>query len=152
RTGRRALQVAFGLGIAGLSLWLVLSTTVPADAAAAISRADWRWLAAAVLLYALDLAIRLLRWRCLLQHLVRLPYGAFARVLVVGYGVNVLLPARLGELFRVEYFKRTHGVARAWGISSILIERMIDGASVVICLIVGLLLAGTAPEESLLVL
>jgi uncharacterized protein (TIRG00374 family) len=152
RLGPHALKIAIGLVLAVAFLWLALHTTAPAAAAAAIVQTDMRWLAVAILLYGLDLAVRVLRWRCLLEHLVHLPYGAFARVLVVGYGVNLLLPARLGELFRVEYFKRSHGVARAWGLSSVLIERMLDGATVVACLCAGLLLAERAPDESLLAL
>ena len=58
--------------------------------------------------------LRALRWRCLLAHLVKLSYGTFARVTVIGHGMNLLLPARLGELFRMETFKRKYGVARAW--------------------------------------
>jgi uncharacterized protein (TIRG00374 family) len=149
---KRAIQVAIGLGIAALFLWLALRTSVPANAADAIMHADARWLAAAVLLYAFDLALRVLRWRILLEHLVRIPYGSFARVLIVGYGVNVLLPARLGELFRVEYFKRMYDVPRAWGISSVLVERLLDGGAVIACLIAGLMLARSAVDEQLMLL
>jgi glycosyltransferase 2 family protein len=149
---KRAMHVLIGLGLAGLFLWLALRTTVPANAADAIMHADRRWLAAAVVLYALDLSIRVLRWRILLEHLVKIPYGSFARVLIVGYGVNVLLPARLGELFRVEYFKRIYDVPRAWGISSVLIERLLDGGAVITCLFAGLWLARSKVHEHLLAL
>jgi glycosyltransferase 2 family protein len=149
---KRAINVALGLGLAAICLWLALHTSVPANALEAILHADGRWLAAAVLLYALDLAIRVLRWRTLLEHLVRIPYGSFARVLIVGYGVNVLLPARLGELFRVEYFKRMYEVPRAWGFSSVLVERLLDGGAVVACLFAGLVLARAEVDDHLLML
>jgi glycosyltransferase 2 family protein len=149
---RTALQAAFGLAIGGICAWLTLSHAVPAAAVDVMAQADFGWLGVAALLYATDLALRVLRWRCLLGHLVRLPYGAFARVLIVGHGVNVLLPVRLGELFRVERFKRGYGVARAWSMSSIMIERMLDVVTVAVCLSAGLSLAAVPPDAMLIAL
>lgn len=149
---RQTAQATFGIALGGLCAWLTLSHAVPADAVDAMKGADPRWLGAAALLHAAALALRVLRWRCLLGHLVRLPYGAFARVLVIGFGVNLLLPVRLGELYRVESFKRRYGVARAWSMSSIMIERMLDIVTVVVGLSAGLALAGRPPEELLLAL
>jgi hypothetical protein len=44
-----------------------------------------------------------------------------ARALLVGYGLNAIMPARLGELFRAEFFKKTYGLSRVWGLTSIVI-------------------------------
>ena len=54
------------------------------------------------------------------------------------------MPARLGELFRAEYFKKSFGLSRVWALTSIVIERLFDGLTVVICLGFGLLLAAAA--------
>jgi hypothetical protein len=43
------------------------------------------------------------------------------------------MPARLGELFRAEFFKTTFGLSRSWGLSSIVIERLFDGMTVICC-------------------
>ena len=69
------------------------------------------------------------------------PTGLVARALVVGYGLNTIMPARLGELFRAEFFKKTFGLSRVWALTSIVIERLFDGLAVVACLGVGLFLA-----------
>lgn len=151
-TRRKLAHVALGVAVGGSFAWLALYQTVPQDAAEAIARVDPHWLGAAAAFYALGLALRVLRWRCLLGHLVHLPYGAFARVLIVGHGVNVLMPARLGELFRVEYFKRSYGVARAWSMSSVMIERMLDLMTVVVCLSAGLSLSGMRADNMLVAL
>jgi len=58
------------------------------------------------------------------------------------------MPARLGELFRAEYFKRTFGLSRSWGLSSIVIERLFDGMTVICCLGVGLLFAAAARQNA----
>jgi len=72
--------------------------------------------------------------------------------LLVGYGLNTVMPARLGELFRAEFFKKTYGLSRVWGLTSIVIERLFDGITVVCCLGVGLLFAAAAkPNAGLLI-
>jgi uncharacterized protein (TIRG00374 family) len=145
-------HVAIGLAVGAVFAWLTLQHAVSEAAVAAITRAQPEWLALAALLYALALAVRVLRWRTLLSHLVPLSYGTFARALVVGHGINLLLPTRLGELFRIETFKRKYGVARAWSGSSIMIERMLDIVTVVVCLSTGLLLSVEPPDRLLIAL
>jgi hypothetical protein len=62
------------------------------------------------------------------------------------------MPARLGELFRAEFFKKTYGLSRVWGLTSIVIERLFDGIMVICCLGVGLLFAAAAkPNAGLLI-
>jgi hypothetical protein len=62
------------------------------------------------------------------------------------------MPARLGELFRAEFFKKTFGLSRVWGLTSIVIERLFDGITVVCCLGFGLLFAAAArPNAGLLI-
>ena len=62
------------------------------------------------------------------------------------------MPARLGELFHAEFFKKTFGLPRVWGLTSIVIERLFDGITVICCLGVGLLLATAAkPNAGLLI-
>jgi glycosyltransferase 2 family protein len=99
------------------------------------------WLAAAGLAYAADLALRAWRWRLILQPTAAVPYRIVARVLVVGYGLNVIMPARLGELFRAEFFKKTYGLPRVPVLTSIVVERLFDGLAVVGCLAAGLVIA-----------
>ena len=62
------------------------------------------------------------------------------------------MPARLGELFRAEFFKKIYGLSRVWGLTSIVIERLFDGITVICCLGVGLLFAAAArPNAGLLI-
>ncbi|HEX2114321.1 MAG TPA: lysylphosphatidylglycerol synthase transmembrane domain-containing protein [Alphaproteobacteria bacterium] len=149
---RWVFHTAFGLAIGAVTAWLTLRQAVPEAAIEAIMRVDPAWLAAAIPLYALALATRVLRWRTLLGHLTTLPYATFARVMVLAHGINLLLPVRLGELFRIETFKRKYGIPRAWTGSSMMIERMLDIVTVVVCLWSGLLVAATPPDRLLLAL
>ncbi len=87
--------------------------------------------------YAINLSLRTWRWQIILRPVAAIPYPIVARALLVGYGLNTIMPARLGELFRAEFFKKTFGLSRIWGLTSIVIERLFDGLTVVTCLGIG---------------
>jgi uncharacterized membrane protein YbhN (UPF0104 family) len=146
----RTAQGAIGLAIGALFFWLAARNTSFEEISEALIGADPAWLLAAVALYAADLALRVRRWQLLLRPCADLPYRAIGRVLLVGYGVNTLLPARLGELFRAEFFKRSYGVTRSVGLASVALERLLDGVIVVACLAAGLWLAGGGESDAAL--
>jgi hypothetical protein len=94
----------------------------------------WRtptWIGAAVLAYWVNLMLRIWRWQIILSSVAPVRYSIVARALLVGYGLNTIIPARLRELFRAEFAKRIFGVSRVWTLTSIEIERVFDGLTVV---------------------
>jgi uncharacterized protein (TIRG00374 family) len=59
----------------------------------------------------------------------------------VGYAVNILLPARLGELFRADYTARICHISRSRLLASIFLERSLDLLAVLLLLWSGLVIA-----------
>ncbi|HEY3909285.1 MAG TPA: lysylphosphatidylglycerol synthase transmembrane domain-containing protein [Stellaceae bacterium] len=148
RRGSTARKLMLGLAIGFGLLWLSIRHLNPHDVLVVILGADVPWLAIALVLYAGNLAVRIERWRLLLHRHENLSYRKVGTVLLSGYGVNFLLPARIGELFRMELMRRRHGVARAVALSGIVIERILDGLCVVSLLSIGLWLNGQYNEPS----
>jgi len=147
----RVLQIAVGLACTLFFLAIAFYRVQLGAVSAALAGANPLWVAAAMLIYAVDLAIRAWRWQVILRPVAAIPYPIVARALLVGYGLNAVMPARLGELFRAEFFKKTFGLSRVWGLTSIVIERLFDGVTVICCLGVGLLFAAAAkPNAGLL--
>ncbi len=148
----RLLQLAIGLACTLFFLAVAFYRVRLGAVSAALAGADPRWVAAAMLVYAANLTIRAWRWQVILRPVAAIPYPIVARALLVGYGLNAIMPARLGELFRAEYFKKTFGLSRVWGLTSIVIERLFDGLTVVCCLGAGLLFAAASkPNAGLLI-
>jgi uncharacterized protein (TIRG00374 family) len=148
----RLFQIAVGLACTFLFLAIAFSRVQLGAVSAALAGANPLWAAAAMLIYAGNLALRAWRWQVILRPVAAIPYPTVARALLVGYGLNAIMPARLGELFRAEFFKKTYGLSRVWGLASIVIERLFDGITVICCLGVGLLCAAAAkPNAALLV-
>src|ERR1700751_5551008 len=148
----RLIQLVIGLVCTLFFLAIAFYRVQLGAVSAALAGANPLWVGAAMLIYAANLIIRAWRWQVILRPVAAIPYSIVARALLVGYGLNAVMPARLGELFRAEFFKKTFGLSRVWGLTSIVIERLFDGITVVCSLALGLLCAAAArPNAGLLV-
>jgi uncharacterized protein (TIRG00374 family) len=107
------LRALVGGAISVAALWFVLGGTDLAKTADVLSRADLRWIAAAAVFMALDLAFRALRWQRLLRPIASVRYPPMLGYLLIGYLANNILPARLGELVRSHYLGDREGSSRA---------------------------------------
>jgi glycosyltransferase 2 family protein len=127
----------FGLGALGLLLSAaavaLLITIVDLQATwQALRGTHLGWLAATLLMIPAQILLRTLRWRLLLP---RRPDGhrpavtRVAPVLMAGYLGNLLLPARLGEPVRAYLVARREGLRFPASLGSVLLERVIDVAS-----------------------
>jgi hypothetical protein len=66
----------------------------------------------------------------------------------VGFAANYLLPPRLGELVRVDYRKRITGTGRAASTGTVVVERTLDGLTVLIFIVIGILVFGLDRMEA----
>ena len=59
------------------------------------------------------MSLQTLRWWIVMRPLLSLSYGQAFRAMMVGFFFNVLLPARGGDLLRVQYLGKRTGISRA---------------------------------------
>jgi uncharacterized protein (TIRG00374 family) len=128
-------------------LLLLLINTLRGEAdqlTAALRSANWLLIAPAIGLYFVGVWLRSARWGLLLpEHTVNT--GTLFRALVVGFTVNNLLPLRMGEVARAYLLSRWGQVSYAATVASLLVERVLDGLSLALLLILALLLLPSAP-------
>jgi uncharacterized protein (TIRG00374 family) len=72
------------------------------------------------------LAFQALRWHMVMGPLLGLKYGQAYRAQVVGLMFNALLPARGGDLLRVQYLGRRTGKSRATILGTEVVDRWLD--------------------------
>jgi glycosyltransferase 2 family protein len=144
----RIIQIIVGLACTFFFLALALYRVQPSSVGAALTNANPVWIGAAILIYAVNLSLRARRWQIILRPVAAIPYPIVARALLVGYGLNTIMPARLGELFRAEFCKKSFGLSRVWALTSIVIERLFDGVTVIACLGIGLFLTTAARQRA----
>ncbi len=142
------LQGGIGLAIGAVLMWLALRGVSLAEVSALLGQADARWIAIALAFYGCDLGLRACRWHLLLSTLRPVRLLHVGETLLVGYAVNNTLPARLGELFRAHYAKQRIGISRSATLGTIVIERLLDGVTVVVLLITGLFLSQNSMVSS----
>ncbi len=136
---KNSLMAVLGLVVGAGFLWLALRKVDIAELRATIATLDISLMVCATALYWLALSLRVVRWQLLLRELGSAPLPTVAETLVVGYAVNNVLPARLGEVARAAYAKRRLGIGRARVFGSIVIERVLDLLAILACLGGGLL-------------
>jgi uncharacterized membrane protein YbhN (UPF0104 family) len=72
------------------------------------------------------LALQSARWHQVMWPLLGLTYGQAYRAQIVGFMFNALLPARGGDLLRVQYLGRRTGKSRATILGTEIVDRWLD--------------------------
>jgi uncharacterized membrane protein YbhN (UPF0104 family) len=117
-----------GVAISAFFLWVAFRQVEDVGrVAAALGGANYLWLAPAILLYLADLWVRAVRWRALITPVAKLPLGSLFGILSIGFLVNNVLPARLGEIARAVLVGRRHEVSRSATLATVVLERIFDG-------------------------
>jgi uncharacterized protein (TIRG00374 family) len=136
---RRIVQALIGIAISGLALWLTLRGKDLSAIVHEIRAADYRFLAPYVLiLLGIHLA-RTVRWGILLEPVAKLPFSRLNAVSAVGFMALVVLPFRLGEFARPYLVAERPRLRVSSALSSVVVERVVDGIFTGVLLVVMLL-------------
>jgi uncharacterized protein (TIRG00374 family) len=132
-SGRKVLSIFVAVGFTGFFLALALRNVQFAELSRALAGARWRWLPGIIFIIIFaDLGLRALRWRILLSQAVDAPVGELFRLSTIGLAVNNLLFARLGEVLRAVLAAERLGVPLATTLASVVVERVLDVAALLI--------------------
>jgi glycosyltransferase 2 family protein len=135
-----AWKAALGVTVSALLLAWVLRGVALGEVWAGISGANGWLLLAAIAVGTSGFLVRALRWRYLLAPL-RSRTGAgnrFAAV-AVGFSVNNLLPARVGEFARAWVIARLERIPTTGALGSLVVERFLDLVAVFALMSIALL-------------
>jgi glycosyltransferase 2 family protein len=134
---RKILLALVGLGV-GIGLFWFSSRSVDLQQVRHILLlSSWQWVVLGVVLFGVDLLVRAGRSVIIVSADGHVRYVSLFQGLIVGYAVNVLLPARLGELYRADYTARITKISRSRILGSIFVERLADLAAVLLFFIGG---------------
>jgi glycosyltransferase 2 family protein len=137
---RQLLAALLALGISVALLWWALRGVSLADVIRHVRAARPGPLALAVVLATLTFPVRWIRWRVLLQGGEAAGRsGPLWHAVAVGFMANNLLPFRAGELVRSYTAARLGGIRFTTVLTSVAVERIFDGLTVVALLTLGLL-------------
>jgi uncharacterized protein (TIRG00374 family) len=109
-----------------------------------LTRAHPAWIGAAVASVFVTYVVRAWRWQVLLAPIGGASFRHSFRITVMGFTATNLLPGRLGEILRPYLIARVEPVSAAAALATILIERLLDLASIM--LLFGVFLVTTTAE------
>lgn len=119
----------FDIGEVGRAVARIDATFIPLSAAATLA----------------GYAVRTMRWQRILRPSDRAPFTRLYGPLMIGFMANNVLPARMGEFVRAYALDRERGVGKTLALSTILVERLCDGLTLVFILAI-LFSAGALPS------
>jgi hypothetical protein len=134
---RSLIRLAITLALMGILIW-----RVDLDAAArALRDADYVYVIPALVCFAVAKLICADRWRLMMSTFARLPLMPLFGILCVANLANNILPARLGDLVRVQVPAQRYGMSRARLATTVFAtESLLDGIAFATLGLVGLAL------------
>ena len=135
RLGLRRLALLGGLGV--LTVVFLITLGGGQDALAALLTVDLRWIAVGIAIHYSGFVVRGVRWQQLLRALGhRLSWRYAMTLLLSGWFVSALLPARAGDLLRIAILgvpnPKHAAVPVADSLGSIVLERALDLVALVV--------------------
>ncbi len=130
-------RLVVAVGVTGYLLW----KAHPRDVVAAGAAANWQLVLVAVLLVWLDRALMAYRWLallCTVERSRRPPFTALMRIFFVSTFVGTFLPMSVGSDAVRSYSLTTYNVAVGDAVASVLMDRMLGVASILLMALLGL--------------
>lgn len=147
------VHLGFGILVSSVCLWVAARGLMHdpdgfSKAKDAFADADYRTVVPIIIATATFYWLKALRWRLLL-----VPVGQFRTVrdlfpfVMIGFGLNNVLPVHMGEIVRVVLFARHAHVKTSTVATSVVLERTCDSISVLTLLSFGLIFVqGLSPQ------
>ncbi len=141
---RGRLYVAIGVLSSAIFLVLAVRRLEFSAVARAFQHANLvPWLPLAVLSYITGHWVRGVRCRMLVSREAKLSLSTATNVVVFGYAVNNVLPARLGEFARAGMLAQHSGLPFVQSLTVTLLERVLDGLCLLLLLVIAV---GMVPD------
>jgi uncharacterized protein (TIRG00374 family) len=143
----KSVRFWIGLAISVACLYLAFQGIQFDKLLDALKGMNYTWLIAGIALWCVSYTGRVLRWQLLfLPRKMRI--AKIFSALNIGYFLSNILPARLGDLIRAYLIGDMEGVSKAQALSTVVVERLSDGLTVVLLLAVTAVYVPNIPSQA----
>lgn len=133
------LKQSIGIIISVVCLWLVFRDTNFEELKQAILNLKWQYVILGIASLSVDYAIRIKRWAMMLQATgARVTSMDCAPAFLGSIAMNNVYPLRAGDVVRALVFPKAIGVDRVTATASLVLERLLDLLTLLICFGIGL--------------
>ncbi len=142
---RRITMIAVGLGASAVFIWLAMRGLDLSAVKRAFAEAELvPWLPLGIGLYFASHLVRGVRCKLLVKKHATLGLATATNVVVVAYGANNVLPARLGEFVRAGMLAERANMPLSQSLGVTFIERVLDGLTMLLLLVIATFTADVA--------
>jgi glycosyltransferase 2 family protein len=135
--GRRGLKIALGLVVGGLFFYLVARGVDWDGVGATLANSEPLWLIPLVVALMAHFVFKSLRWRVLLSESVDVSRLFAFRLIMVGFFLNNVFPARLGEVGRLYLLTANRpDVSFSFGAATLVANKLFDLFAVMVFLLI----------------
>lgn len=132
----RSVRFWASLAISVVFIGLFLRATHPRELGDALNQADYWWLIPGTAVLFVAISARCVRWSVLMRPVAPMSPRRLFPYAIIGYMANNLLPARAGEVVRAVVLGEREGVTRMGTFGTIAVERLFDGCTLVLMLLI----------------
>lgn len=143
----RILKTLAGFAVGAIFVVVFLRQIDMVELGSLLARAVPGWLLLGLAAFTADFILRAVRFWIMIRLVTgrSLPFGAAAGPFVASFGINDILPLRAGDGFRLVWFNRRFAIPAGTVLGAMLVERILDLASILLLGAVALSLADVAP-------
>jgi glycosyltransferase 2 family protein len=123
---KHSIQLAAGLLIGAVCVYLMLRGVDFAEVARALAQAQYGYVLLAVCVMLASHCLRAWRWRYLLAPVKTVNIASLFTALMIGYAANSFMPAHLGEVLRAYVIGKKQRISASASLASIVVERIVD--------------------------
>ncbi len=132
----KLLTTVTGAVLAAVLMYAVLSRAGFSNIPKYLTAMDYGWILLSIVVYTLEVLLRAYRWKAILGKnsiSVRLTDAFFAYNL--GNSLNILLPAKIGDVGRSYFLKKKYGCSYSDTLPSVFLDRVFDVIGVYIVIL-----------------
>lgn len=133
---RSSWRVWLGFGISLVFIYFALRGQDFDLIAESLRSADYRWLVPALIAYFSGVGVRAVRWAYLLRPIETIRPRKLFPIVAIGYMANNVLPLRAGEVVRAYALSARFKVRKTGSLATIAVERIFDGLTMVLFMLV----------------
>ena len=142
----RSRRVWVGLAVSLILIALFLHGTNFQEIKDAFADANYLLAFLSLPVYFLAAWFRTLRWKYLLRPMKAVSTARLYPVVIIGFMANNLIPARVGELVRAYILREREGVSMSASLGTIVVDRVFDGLTLLLFLILAGLFATVSAQ------
>ncbi len=131
---KRAIKLVVSLGITAISFWWTFKDVRWEEMKTSLTSANyWKLVPYALILAGIHMS-RTLRWGNLLSGMEKVPFKKLNEASAIGFMMLIILPFRLGEFARPFLIAERSTIRRSPAMTSVVLERIIDGIIIAVLL------------------